>query len=212
VEKIILMIVTKYSSIKEIREWLDFYGVDYKRNERKASLVKKMEKVREVFGDMGEKEYQNSLLSPEDIRRSKQINDLLNFLAIQSGMATEYLDMIGEQNNTPAKTVKDVTGTYTVSDSNIVPETYPEIKFVSEDDEDDKSSEFIKEESSSSDVESDEVVPVSNTDENILTETISEVNTVEDISTNKWVFVVLFVIAVLTILAVGGYFLKLAFG
>jgi len=171
-----------------------------------------MEKVREVFGDMGEKEYQNSLLSPEDIRRSKQINDLLNFLAIQSGMATEYLDMIGEQNNTPAKTVKDVTGTYTVSDSNIVPETYPEIKFVSEDDEDDKSSEFIKEESSSSDVESDEVVPVSNTDENILTETISEVNTVEDISTNKWVFVVLFVIAVLTILAVGGYFLKLAFG
>lgn len=206
------MIVTKYSSIKEIREWLDFYGVDYKRNERKASLVKKMEKVREVFGDMGEKEYQNSLLSPEDIRRSKQINDLLNFLAIQSGMATEYLDMIGEQNNTPTKTVKDVTGTYTVSDSNIVPETYPEIKFVSEDDGDDKSSEFIKEESSSTDVDSDEVVPVNNTDENILTETVSEVNSVEDISTNKWVFVVLFVIAVLTILAVGGYFLKLAFG
>ena len=206
------MIVTKYSSIKEIREWLDFYGVDYKRNERKASLVKKMEKVREVFGDMGEKEYQNSLLSPEDIRRSKQINDLLNFLAIQSGMATEYLDMIGEQNNTPTKTVKDVTGTYTVSDSNIVPETYPEIKFVSEDDEDDKSSEFIKEESLSTDVDSDEVLPVNNTDENILTETISEVNSVEDISTNKWVFVVLFVIAVLTILAVGGYFLKLAFG
>lgn len=206
------MIVTKYSSIKEIREWLDFYGVDYKRNERKASLVKKMEKVREVFGDMGEKEYQNSLLSPEDIRRSKQINDLLNFLAIQSGMATEYLDMIGEQNNTPTKTVKDVTGTYTVSDSNIVPETYPEIKFVSEDDEDDKSSEFIKEESLSTDVDSDEVVPVNNTDENILTETVSEVNFVEDISTNKWVFVVLFVIAVLTILAVGGYFLKLAFG
>ena len=206
------MIVTKYSSIKEIREWLDFYGVDYKRNERKASLVKKMKKVREVFGDMGEKEYQNSLLSPEDIRRSKQINDLLNFLAIQSGMATEYLDMIGEQNNTPTKTVKDVTGTYTVSDSNIVPETYPEIKFVSEDDEDDKSSEFIKEESLSTDVDSDEVLPVNNTDENILTETVSEVNSVEDISTNKWVFVILFVIAVLTILAVGGYFLKLAFG
>ena len=206
------MIVTKYSSIKEIREWLDFYGVDYKRNERKASLVKKMEKVREVFGDMGEKEYQNSLLSPEDIRRSKQINDLLNFLAIQSGMATEYLDMIGEQNNTPTETVKDVTGTYTVSDSNIVPETYPEIKFVSEDDEDDKSSEFIKEESLSTDVNSDEVVPVNNTDENILTETVSEVNSVEDISTNKWMFVLLFVIAVLTILAVGGYFLKLAFG
>lgn len=209
------MIVTKYSSIKEIREWLDFYGVDYKRNERKASLVKKMEKVREVFGDMGEKEYQNSLLSPEDIRRSKQINDLLNFLAIQSGMATEYLDMIGEQNNTPTKTVKDVTGTYTVLDSNIVPEIHPEIKFVSEDDEDDeddKSSEFIKEESLSTDVDSDEVVPVNNTDENILTETVSEVNSVEDISTNKWVFVVLFVIAVLTILAVGGYFLKLAFG
>lgn len=206
------MIVTKYSSIKEIREWLDFYGVDYKRNERKASLVKKMEKVREVFGDMGEKEYQNSLLSPEDIRRSKQINDLLNFLAIQSGMATEYLDMIGEQNNTPTKTVKDVTGTYTVSDSNIVPETYPEIKFVSEDDEDDKSSEFIKEESLSTDVDSDEVVPVNNTDENILTETVSEVNSVEDISTNKCMFVLLFVIAVLTILAVGGYFLKLAFG
>ena len=171
-----------------------------------------MEKVREVFGDMGEKEYQNSLLSPEDIRRSKQINDLLNFLAIQSGMATEYLDMIGEQNNTPTKTVKDVTGTYTVSDSNIVPETYPEIKFVSEDDEDDKSSEFIKEESLSTDVDSDEVVPVNNTDENILTETVSEVNSVEDISTNKWMFVLLFVIAVLTILAVGGYFLKLAFG
>lgn len=205
------MIVTKYSSIKEIREWLDFYGVDYKRNERKASLVKKMEKVREVFGDMGEKEYQNSLLSPEDIRRSKQINDLLNFLAIQSGMATEYLDMIGEQNNTPTKTVKDVTGTYIVSDSNIVPEIHPEIKFVSEDDEDDKSSEFI-EESPSTDVDSDEVVSVNNTDENILTETVSEVNSVEDISTNKWVFVVLFVIAVLTILAVGGYFLKLAFG
>ena len=71
---------------------------------------------------------------------------------------------------------------------------------------------FIKEESSSTDVDSDEVVPVNNTDENILTETISEVNSVEDISTNKWVFVVLFVIAVLTILAVGGYFLKLAFG
>ena len=128
-------------------------------------------------------------------------------------MATEYLDMIGEQNNTPTKTVKDVTGTYTVSDSNIVPEIHPEIKFVSEDDEDDdKSSEFIKEESLSTDVDSDGVVPVNNTDENILTETVSEVNSVEDISTNKWVFVILFVIAVLTILAVGGYFLKLAFG
>ena len=107
------MIVTKYSNINEIRSWLDFYGVSYKKNERKVSLVKKMEKVREIFEEMGEKEYKNSLLSPEDVRRSQHINELLQMLAIQSGMAGEYLDSV-EKEIQQTKTMKDVTDSFAV--------------------------------------------------------------------------------------------------
>lgn len=207
------MIVTKYSNINEIRSWLDFYGVSYKKNERKASLVKKMEKVREIFEEMGEKEYKNSLLSPEDIRRSQHINELLQMLAIQSGMAGEYLESV-EKEIQQTKTMKDVTDSFTVpvtpSTESIKEETFtvveeddvPVPEVITEDEtensetkEDDTDGSLVAEEEKSS-------------SEKVLEKEVSA----EESTGKKALFVVLFAIGVIAALSLAGYLWGISFG
>lgn len=207
------MIVTKYSNINEIRSWLDFYGVSYKKNERKVSLVKKMEKVREIFEEMGEKEYKNSLLSPEDIRRSQHINELLQMLAIQSGMAGEYLDSV-EKEIQQTKTMKDVTDSFTTpvtpSTESIKEETFT---VVEEDDvpvpevitEDELSNSEVKEDNIDGSLVVEEEKDSS---EKVLE---NEVSTEEGMG-KKALFVVLFAIGVIAALSLAGYLWGASFG
>lgn len=207
------MVITKYSNINEIRSWLDFYGVSYKKNERKASLVKKMEKVREIFEEMGEKEYTNSLLSPEDIRRSQHINELLQMLAIQSGMAGEYLDNV-EKEIQQTKTMKDVTDSFTTpvtpSTESIKEETFTVVK---EDDvpvpevitEDELSNSEVKED----DIDGSLVVEEEkDSSEKILENEVSA----EEGMGKKALFVVLFAIGVIAALSLAGYLWGASFG
>lgn len=207
------MIITKYSNINEIRSWLDFYGVSYKKNERKASLVKKMEKVREIFEEMGEKEYKNSLLSPEDIRRSQHINELLQMLAIQSGMAGEYLDSV-EKEIQQTKTMKDVTDSFTVPATPST-ETIEEESFtiVEEDDvpvpevvaEDELHNTKVKED----DIDGSLVVEEEkDSSEKVLEKEVSA----EDSTGKKALFVVLFAIGVIAALSLAGYLWGISFG
>lgn len=207
------MVITKYSNINEIRSWLDFYGVSYKKNERKASLVKKMEKVREIFEEMGEKEYTNSLLSPEDIRRSQHINELLQMLAIQSGMAGEYLDNV-EKEIQQTKTMKDVTDSFTTpatpSTESIKEETFTVIE---EDDvpvpevitEDELSNSEVKED----DIDGSLVVEEEkDSSEKVLENEVSA----EEGMGKKALFVVLFAIGVIAALSLAGYLWGASFG
>ena len=207
------MIITKYSNINEIRSWLDFYGVSYKKNERKVSLVKKMEKVREIFEEMGEKEYKNSLLSPEDIRRSQHINELLQMLAIQSGMAGEYLDSV-EKEIQQTKTMKDVTDSFTVPATPST-ETIEEESFtiVEEDDvpvpevvaEDELSNSEVKED----DIDGSLVVE----EEKSCSEKVLEKEVyAEEGMGKKALFVVLFAIGVIAALSLAGYLWGISFG
>lgn len=207
------MVITKYSNINEIRSWLDFYGVSYKKNERKASLVKKMEKVREIFEEMGEKEYTNSLLSPEDIRRSQHINELLQMLAIQSGMAGEYLDNV-EKEIQQTKTMKDVTDSFitpvTPSTESIKEETFT---VVEEDDisvpevitEDELSNSEVKED----DIDGSLVVEEEKDSSEKFLE--NEVSAEEGMG-KKALFVVLFAIGVIAALSLAGYLWGASFG
>lgn len=207
------MVITKYSNINEIRSWLDFYGVSYKKNERKASLVKKMEKVREIFEEMGEKEYTNSLLSPEDIRRSQHINELLQMLAIQSGMAGEYLDNV-EKEIQQTKTMKDVTDSFTTpvtpSTESIKEETFI---VVEEDDvpvpkvitEDELSNSEVKED----DIDGSLVVEEEKDSSGKVLE--NEVSAEEGMG-KKALFVVLFAIGVIAALSLAGYLWGASFG
>ena len=208
------MIITKYSNINEIRSWLDFYGVSYKKNERKASLVKKMEKVREIFEEMGEKEYKNSLLSPEDIRRSQHINELLQMLAIQSGMAGEYLDSV-EKEIQQAKTMKDVTDSFTISETPSSTEAIKEETFTVADDENVSVPEVITEEElSNSEVKEDEI------DESLVVEeekdnsekVLEKEVSAEESMGKKALFVVLFAIVVIAALSLAGYLWGISFG
>lgn len=207
------MIITKYSNINEIRSWLDFYGVSYKKNERKASLVKKMEKVREIFEEMGEKEYKNSLLSPEDIRRSQHINELLQMLAIQSGMAGEYLDSV-EKEIQQTKTMKDVTDSFKVP---VVPstETIEEESFTIIDDDIVSVPEVVAEdELHNTEVKEDDtdgtlvVEEEKDKSEKVLEDEVSA----EESMGKKALFVVLFAIGVIAALSLAGYLWGLSFG
>lgn len=207
------MIITKYSNINEIRSWLDFYGVSYKKNERKASLVKKMEKVREIFEEMGEKEYKNSLLSPEDIRRSQHINELLQMLAIQSGMAGEYLDSV-EKEIQQTKTMKDVADSFTVP---VVPSTeaIKEETFTVIDDDSVSVPEVVAEdELQNTELEEDDtdgtlvVEEEKDNSEKVLEDEVSA----EEGMGKKALFVVLFAIGVIAALSLAGYLWGLSFG
>ena len=200
------MIITKYSNINEIRSWLDFYGVSYKKNERKASLVKKMEKVREIFEEMGEKEYTNSLLSPEDIRRSQHINELLQMLAIQSGMAGEYLDNV-EKEIQQTKTMKDVTDSFTTPETPSTESIKEETFTVVEEDEVPVPEIITEDEASNSEVKEDDidgslvVEEEKDSSEKVLE---NEVSTEEGMG-KKALFVVLFAIGVIAALSLAGY-------
>ena len=207
------MVITKYSNINEIRSWLDFYGVSYKKNERKASLVKKMEKVREIFEEMGEKEYTNSLLSPEDIRRSQHINELLQMLAIQSGMAGEYLDNV-EKEIQQTKTMKDVTDSFTTSETPSTESIKEETFTVVEEDDISVPEVITEDELSNSEVKEDDidgslvVEEEKDSSEKVLEK---EVSTEEGIG-KKALFVVLFAIGVIAALSLAGYLWGASFG
>lgn len=207
------MIVTKYSNINEIRSWLDFYGVSYKKNERKVSLVKKMEKVREIFEEMGEKEYKNSLLSPEDIRRSQHINELLQMLAIQSGMAGKYLDSV-EKEIQQTKTMKDVTDSFTVPATPST-ETIEEESFTIVEEDDVPVPEVVAEdELHNTEVKEDDidrslvVEEEKSSSEKVLEKEVSA----EDSTGKKALFVVLFAIGVIAALSLAGYLWGISFG
>lgn len=207
------MVITKYSNINEIRSWLDFYGVSYKKNERKASLVKKMEKVREIFEEMGEKEYTNSLLSPEDIRRSQHINELLQILAIQSGMAGEYLDNV-EKEIQQTKTMKDVTDSFTTPETPSTESIKEESFTVVEEDEVPVPEIITEDEASNSEVKEDDidgslvVEEEKDSSEKVLE---NEVSTEEGMG-KKALFVVLFAIGVIAALSLAGYLWGASFG
>ena len=207
------MVITKYSNINEIRSWLDFYGVSYKKNERKASLVKKMEKVREIFEEMGEKEYTNSLLSPEDIRRSQHINELLQMLAIQSGMAGEYLDNV-EKEIQQTKTMKDVTDSFTTPETPSTESIKEETFTVVEEDEVPVPEIITEDEASNSEVIEDDidgslvVEEEKDSSEKVLE---NEVSTEEGMG-KKALFVVLFAIGVIAALSLAGYLWGASFG
>lgn len=115
-----MKLVTEYSNINEIREWLDFYGVRYKKNERKASLVKKMDKVREVFREEGTvEEYNASLLSPNDARKIQNINNLLKSIRVMSMVSGEYIDNALKENEVidqRKSIIRDVTESVTEVD------------------------------------------------------------------------------------------------
>lgn len=207
------MVITKYSNINEIRSWLDFYGVSYKKNERKASLVKKMEKVREIFEEMGEKEYTNSLLSPEDIRRSQHINELLQMLAIQSGMAVEYLDNV-EKEIQQTKTMKDVTDSFTTPETPSTESIKEETFTVVEEDEVPVPEIITEDEASNSEVKEDDidgslvVEEEKDSSEKVLE---NEVSTEEGMG-KKALFEVLFAIGVIAALSLAGYLWGASFG
>ena len=207
------MVITKYSNINEIRSWLDFYGVSYKKNERKASLVKKMEKVREIFEEMGEKEYTNSLLSPEDIRRSQHINELLQMLEIQSGMAGEYLDNV-EKEIQQTKTMKDVTDSFTTPETPSTESIKEETFTVVEEDEVPVPEIITEDEASNSEVKEDDidgslvVEEEKDSSEKVLE---NEVSTEEGMG-KKALFVVLFAIGVIAALSLAGYLWGASFG
>ena len=207
------MIITKYSNMNEIRSWLDFYGVSYKKNERKASLVKKMEKVREIFEEMGEKEYKNSLLSPEDIRRSQHINELLQMLAIQSGMAGEYLDNV-EKEIQQTKTMKDVTDSFTTPETPSTESIKEETFTVVEEDEVPVPEIITEDEASNSEVKEDDidgslvVEEEKSSSEKVLEKEVSA----EEGMGKKALFVVLFAIGVIAALSLAGYLWGASFG
>lgn len=207
------MVITKYSNINEIRSWLDFYGVSYKKNERKASLVKKMEKVREIFEEMGEKEYTNSLLSPEDIRRSQHINELLQMLAIQSGMAGEYLDNV-EKEIQQTKTIKDVTDSFTTPETPSTESIKEETFTVVEEDEVPVPEVITEDELSNSEVKEDDidgslvVEEEKDSSEKVLENEVSA----EEGMGKKALFVVLFAIGVIAALSLAGYLWGASFG
>lgn len=207
------MVITKYSNINEIRSWLDFYGVSYKKNERKASLVKKMEKVREIFEEMGEKEYTNSLLSPEDIRRSQHINELLQMLAIQSGMAGEYLDSV-EKEAQQTKTMKDVTDSFTVPVTPSTEAIKEEIFTVIDDDSVSVPEVVTEDEFHDSEVKEDDIdgtLVVEEKKDETEKNLENEISAEEGMG-KKTLFVVLFAIGVIAVLSLAGYLWGISFG
>ena len=186
-----MKLVTEYSNINEIREWLDFYGVRYKKNERKASLVKKMDKVREVFREEGTvEEYNASLLSPNDARKIQNINNLLKSIRVMSMVSGEYIDNALKENEVidqRKSIIRDVTESVTeVDDADTElssvkdggAESVTEQNELSATDEVDEqqASEVTTEDFDGADIDSDEEsLPVTNQEtESVVSEIVSE--------------------------------------
>jgi hypothetical protein len=186
-----MKLVTEYSNINEIREWLDFYGVRYKKNERKASLVKKMDKVREVFREEGTvEEYNTSLLSPNDARKIQNIDNLLKSIRVMSMVSGEYIDNALKENEVidqRKSIIRDVTESVaevdnTDTESSSVKdggaESVTEQNYSSSTDEVDEqqTSEVTTEDFDGADIDSDEEsLPVTNQEtESVVSEIVSE--------------------------------------
>lgn len=186
-----MKLVTEYSNINEIREWLDFYGVRYKKNERKASLVKKMDKVREVFREEGTvEEYNNSLLSPNDARKIQNIENLLKNIRIVSMVSGEYIDNALKENeaiNQRKSVIRDVTesvkeiedadtGLSSAEDDGAESVTEQKDSSFTDTVDEQQTSETTEEDFDGADIDSDkESLPVTNQEtESVVSEIVSE--------------------------------------
>lgn len=90
--------VTNYSTLKEIRKWLDFYGVIYKKNERKAQLVKRMNDLRVILKKDPNIEPGLELLSPEDAAKLFRLQNTISLLNQAELFYSNYLTKALEDN------------------------------------------------------------------------------------------------------------------
>lgn len=90
--------VTNYSTLKEIRNWLDFYGVIYKKNERKAQLVKRMNDLRVVLKKDPNIKPGLELLSPEDAAKLFRLHNTITLLNQAEVFYANYLTRALEDN------------------------------------------------------------------------------------------------------------------
>lgn len=87
-----LEIITELSSINEIRSWLDFYGVNYKKSERKAHLVKRMNEVKKTLMEDPNVPGGFEMLSPEDAQKLQEFNQLISLLTEAKLYCSNYLE------------------------------------------------------------------------------------------------------------------------
>ena len=85
-------IITELSSINEIRSWLDFYGVNYKKSERKAHLVKRMNEVKKTLMEDPNVPGGFEMLSPEDAQKLQEFNQLISLLTEAKLYCSNYLE------------------------------------------------------------------------------------------------------------------------
>ena len=86
-----MKMVTELSSIKEIRDWLDFYGVTYKKSERKAQLVKRMTETREELKLDPTIQPGFELLTPELAQKTQELNQMILLIKEASVFYSDYL-------------------------------------------------------------------------------------------------------------------------
>lgn len=86
-----LKIITELSSINEIRNWLDFYGVNYKKSERKAQLVRKMNEIKEKLIEDPNVPGGFELLTPYDAQKLQEFNQLISLLKEAKLYCSNYL-------------------------------------------------------------------------------------------------------------------------
>ena len=86
-----LKIITELSSINEIRSWLDFYGVNYKKSERKAQLVRKMNEIKETLMEDPNIPGGFELLAPDDAQKLQEFNQLISLLKDAKLYCSNYL-------------------------------------------------------------------------------------------------------------------------
>ena len=86
-----MKIVTELSSIKEIRDWLDFYGVTYKKSERKAQLVKRMTETREELKLDPTIQPGFELLTPELAQKTQELNQMISLIKEATVFYSDYL-------------------------------------------------------------------------------------------------------------------------
>ena len=86
-----MKIITELSSINEIRSWLDFYGVNYKKSERKAQLVRKMNEIKETLMEDPNIPRGFELLAPDDAQKLQEFNQLISLLKDAKLYCSNYL-------------------------------------------------------------------------------------------------------------------------
>ena len=86
-----MKMVTELSSIKEIRDWLDFYGVTYKKSERKAQLVKRMTETREELKLDPTIQPGFELLTPELAQKTQELNQMILLIKEATVFYSDYL-------------------------------------------------------------------------------------------------------------------------